>query len=66
MSTARVQLLGIAQVAIGETMVVFADDKRYRLLAYLACKADWVSREQLVFLFWDDTDNQNARKTCDI
>ncbi len=62
MSNARVQLFGMAQVEVGETMVVFADDKRYRLLAYLACKADWVSREQLAFLFWDDTDNQSARK----
>ncbi len=62
MSNARVQLLGIAQVVLGETPVVFADDKRYRLLAYLACKGDWVSREQLAFLFWDDTDNQSARK----
>ncbi len=62
MGSARVQLLGMAQVDVGENTIVFADDKRYRLLAYLACKADWVSREQLAFLFWDDTDNQSARK----
>ena len=62
MSDARVQLFGIAQVDVGKNIIIFADDKRYRLLAYLACKADWVSREQLAFLFWDDTDNQSARK----
>lgn len=62
MSSTRVQLLGMAQVVLDETRIVFSDDKRYRLLAYLACKADWVSREQLAFLFWDDTDNQSARK----
>jgi hypothetical protein len=40
MSNARVQLFGMAQVVLDETVVVFADDKRYRLLIYLACKAD--------------------------
>ena len=59
----RVQLLGSAAVVtVGETPTVFANDKRYRLLAYLAYQADWVSRESLAHLFWADSDTTAARK----
>lgn len=62
MDGARVQLLGAARVTIGQTSLTFIDDKRYQLLAYLACKADWVAREQLAYLFWPETGTQTARK----
>ncbi len=74
MQSARVQLLGPARLIVGDnsgdatgnasgnTTVIFADDKRHQLLAYLACKAQWVAREQLAFLFWSESDSQSARK----
>ena len=62
METLRAQLLGAARITVSARSLTFVDDKRYQLLAYLACKADWVGREQLAFLFWPETDTQNARK----
>ncbi len=62
MMVGRVQLLGFGNVSLDGVSFAFADDKRYRLLAFLACKNDWVSREQLSDLFWSDTDSASARK----
>lgn len=36
-------------------------DKRSALLAYLSVQQGWVSRDQLAFLFWPNTDNHTAR-----
>ncbi len=58
MAAPQLQLFGVA----GWQGIVFADDKRFRLLAYLASQEDWVSREQLSYLFWSETDSQSARK----
>jgi predicted ATPase/DNA-binding SARP family transcriptional activator len=62
MREASVQLLGIPNVNLNGVSFAFLDDKRYQLLAYLACKNDWVSREVLSNLFWSDTDSASARK----
>lgn len=37
-------------------------DLRGALLAYLAYQEGWVSREQVAFLFWPDTDEAGARR----
>ena len=55
-------MLGTAAVSVGPESLRFGDDKRYQLLAHLACKSDWVSREQVAALFWPDTTTPNARK----
>jgi predicted ATPase/DNA-binding SARP family transcriptional activator len=57
-----VQLLGTAKVNLEFHSVPFVSDKRFLLLAFLAFKHDWVSRDQLANLFWDDTDSVGARK----
>ncbi len=57
-----VQLLGTAKVNLESHSVLFVWDKRYLLLAFLAFKNDWVSRDQLANLFWSDTDSVSARK----
>jgi predicted ATPase/DNA-binding SARP family transcriptional activator len=57
-----VQLLGIAKVNLESQSVPFVSDKRFLLLAFLAFKHDWVSRDQLANLFWSDTDSVSARK----
>ena len=57
-----VQLLGTAKVTLASHSVPFVSDKRYLLLAYLAFKNDWVSRDQLANLFWSETDSVSARK----
>lgn len=62
MKTLSVRLLGSAQVAVGRGAVHFTDDKRYQLLTHLAYKTTWVSREQLAYLFWPETNTQAARK----
>jgi DNA-binding SARP family transcriptional activator len=58
----QVQLLGAAQARFDTASIAFLPDKRFLLLAFLAYRADWVSRDQLAFLFWADTDSQAARK----
>jgi predicted ATPase/DNA-binding SARP family transcriptional activator len=62
MLEARLQLLGTAKLLLTDTEIAFADDKRFGLLAYLAHKADWVTREQLADLFFGDSDSSTARK----
>jgi predicted ATPase/DNA-binding SARP family transcriptional activator len=57
-----VQLLGVAKVNLDHLEVMFLSDKRFLLLAYLAFKADWVSREHLALLFFEDSDSVSARK----
>ena len=57
-----VHLLGSAKLNLEPDSVPFLSDKRFLLLAFLACKHDWVPRDQLAFLFWDDTDSVSARK----
>jgi DNA-binding SARP family transcriptional activator len=60
--TTFVQLLGTAKANLESVSVPFLSDKRYLLLAFLAFKHDWVSRDQLANLFWADTDSVSARK----
>jgi predicted ATPase/DNA-binding SARP family transcriptional activator len=60
--TVSVQMLGTAKVNLESHSVPFVSDKRYLLLAFLAFKHDWVSRDQLANLFWSDTDSVSARK----
>jgi DNA-binding SARP family transcriptional activator len=60
--TTFVQLLGTAKANLESHSVPFLADKRFLLLAFLAFKHDWVSREQLANLFWSDTDSVSARK----
>ncbi len=62
MSGLEVRVLGTAAVSVGPESLRFGDDKRFQLLAHLACKSDWVSREQVAGLFWPDTTTPNARK----
>ncbi len=57
-----VQLLGTAKVNLETKEVIFLSDKRFLLLAYLAFKSDWVSRDQLALLFFEDSDSVAARK----
>ena len=56
-----VQLLGRAQVRRDDVQIDFQPDKRFQLLAYLAHHGDWVSREQLAYLFWSDGAPDDAR-----
>ncbi|GIW25834.1 tetratricopeptide repeat protein [Meiothermus sp.] len=57
-----VRLLGRPQLALGPEVLLFLQDKRYLLLAYLAYSGDWMSREHLAYLFWSESDTTTARK----
>ncbi len=60
--TTFVQFLGTAKANLESVSVPFLSDKRFLLLAFLAFKHDWVSRDQLANLFWSETDSVSARK----
>ena len=55
------QLLGRAQLLHDGELHPLPLDKRGALLAYLACRGDWVVRDRLAFLFWPDTEEGRAR-----
>ncbi|HZJ08112.1 MAG TPA: tetratricopeptide repeat protein, partial [Trueperaceae bacterium] len=61
MISVRVQLLGPARAHISGEAVAFKADKRYQCLSYLAFKGDWVSRDELAYLFWPDVSTSDAR-----
>lgn len=62
MAAPQLKLFGSAHLSTGTLTLKFLDDKRFQLLAYLACRADWVPREQLAYLFWPDDTSGSARK----
>lgn len=57
---ARLRLLGTAELD-GPVRLRFLPERRFRLLAYLALKGDWVARDQLAHLFWPDRTQDAAR-----
>ncbi|WP_299430537.1 hypothetical protein, partial [uncultured Meiothermus sp.] len=57
-----VRLMGRPQVVLGSETLLFLQDKRYLLLAYLAHSGDWISREHLAYLFWSESETTTARK----
>lgn len=60
--TPRLRLLGHARVFDGQQWFAVPYDKRFGLLAYLACAGEWVEREKLAFLFWPDVEEARARR----
>ena len=42
--------------------IPFAAERRYQLLVFLACRPDWVSRDQLTALFWGEHPAAAARR----
>lgn len=61
MMATYLRLLGPARAEYQGRSVVFQPDLRFLLLAYLACRGDWVSRDHLTFLFWPDIPGPEAR-----
>ncbi|MDZ7652935.1 MAG: BTAD domain-containing putative transcriptional regulator [Burkholderiaceae bacterium] len=61
-SAARLRLLGeTALERPGQPAWRFLPERRFRLLAYVAWRGDWVSRDQLAALFWPERTQEAAR-----
>jgi predicted ATPase/DNA-binding SARP family transcriptional activator len=60
--TPRLRLLGRARVFDGQRWLDAPYDKRFALLAYLACAEASVERDKLAFLFWADVEEARARR----
>ena len=59
-SVPTLRLLGAVELD-GPVSLRFLDQRRYRLLAYLALHGGWVGRDPLANLFWPDRTQQAAR-----
>jgi predicted ATPase/DNA-binding SARP family transcriptional activator len=57
----RVQLLGSPRLERGEVIVPLPRERPLWLLGYLAAQEDWVSREELLELFWPRVEPAPAR-----
>jgi len=58
-ATPLLRLFGAPALANGGAP--FSSERRFQLLAYLACRRTWVKRDQLAALFWPERDNASAR-----
>jgi predicted ATPase/DNA-binding SARP family transcriptional activator len=56
----RLQLLGPPRVTGGEAITELGSDKPVSVLYYLSQRNDWVSRNELAFLYRPDADDQTA------
>ncbi len=56
-----VQLLGVPQFRRGETWYDPPVNKPTALLFYLACRGEWVSRDELLYVFYTDAAEKPAR-----
>jgi tetratricopeptide (TPR) repeat protein len=60
--TEELRLFGVPTLIRGADVVtVFTPERRYQLLAYLACHGGWVPRDELATLFWPDRSQAVAR-----
>jgi DNA-binding SARP family transcriptional activator len=57
----KVLLLGSVSAVTTAGRHDFPAQKRHQLLAYLACRGEWVSRDRLADLFWSDVVGESAR-----
>jgi predicted ATPase/DNA-binding SARP family transcriptional activator len=57
-----VTLLGAPFVVCGGETREFLPERRFQLLAYLAYRGEWLTRDALAFIFWPDLDNTRARR----
>lgn len=57
-----VTLLGAPHVVFDGESFALPPGKSSALLYYLAYQQDWVSRDELVYLFWPDSDESSARR----
>lgn len=56
-----VRLLGVAGIELPGHRVVLTSERPHLLLALLACRRDWVRRDELADLFYPGRDLDNAR-----
>lgn len=58
---AALRLLGAPALALPDRTLPFAPERPYLLLAYLACRRDWVRRDELAALLYPGRELESAR-----
>jgi predicted ATPase/DNA-binding SARP family transcriptional activator len=56
----NLRLFGAPEVDQGGSFVPWPVERRFQLLAFLACRQDWVDRAQLAALFWPEQASEAA------
>src|SRR5687767_15867538 len=54
-------LFGVATLEAGGRRIVFTTDRRFQLLAYLACRRRWVRHDELADILYPERDTVHAR-----
>ncbi len=57
----RALLLGTPRIVMGDAETLLSATRPVALMAYLACRGDWVSRDELALLFRPDAADAEAR-----
>ena len=57
------QLLGVPKLYIDTEEISVSMQRSFLLCAYLAVQADWVTRDELLLLFWPDAPEAKARQS---
>lgn len=58
---ATLTLFGSPTLVVGDKALVFGTERTYQLLAYLGCRATWVSRDELAEWLWPGRGSSAAR-----
>jgi predicted ATPase/DNA-binding SARP family transcriptional activator len=62
MAAGTLRLLGAPAFEEGATVLRFAPERVFQVIAYLACKGDWVQRGVLAALLYGDLPEESARR----
>jgi DNA-binding SARP family transcriptional activator len=57
-----IRLLGCPVVTTSHGEQPLAPQRRFQLLAYLACRGGWVPRAELAMLLWEEHEMEHARR----
>src|SRR5919198_4113501 len=56
------RLFGVPQLESAAGSITFTHERQYRVLAFLACRRQWLRRDELCEMLWPDHGNEAAAR----